>query len=586
MKIEFSIDKNELIEALQLFSPFIVVQKKDEDDEDDETTEITLPEPYFCDKVTFLLYKTHACLSVLTKEGVRVERTCSIESNCEDLSFCVSHAYLLQEANKTGSDNLRFIEDRFFGFYVYDGISNNHLFDIEAQSVSKQLSIHPKTFDTLYPHTVGIEHDTFLRILKEFGKYTTTNRLRPYVEDIWFSIQDGICKVVASTGAILRQEIFRTNAAGSYSFTIPGKFAARFYTIIAKWDEYTCQQISYNDKYLRLYNFNREGCYSETIEVPLNKSELPDLSKVLGKRNITNYSSLKVSDFRSTFRMINTMCYKEDFVIMHFFNDHVNLYNKDDVNNKTVFEFRDTIEGDGEFVVKLNQKCLESILDEIHTDNVVLMLIDNSLMYIYNEDEPLFDNIIRVIGTAEMQDKDKELLERGDKEMESHSGYVRKYLSEQNETSDNDDENDAEDDCDYATAEEMKAEAIERMKAVIDYTDIIDFFEEEGLPQVYEAPFGASYALEEEEIENVRKLEKARNILVWGVIRCNMQFNRQEVIVDCMLHVSQNKDDWEQERTDLFNGYPFVYTSMKEFPVTDQGHINIYKSEGGTLLRK
>ena len=29
-----------------------------------------------------------------------------------------------------------------------------------------------------------------------------------------------------------------------------------------------------------------------------------------------------------------------------------------------------------------------------------------------------------------------------------------------------------------------------------------------------------------------------------------------------------------------------VYTVMKEYPVTDHGHINVYKSKGGTLLRR
>ena len=65
-----------------------------------------------------------------------------------------------------------------------------------------------------------------------------------------------------------------------------------------------------------------------------------------------------------------------------------------------------------------------------------------------------------------------------------------------------------------------------------------------------------------------------------------MQYNRQEVTVDCMLHVSRNKDEWEQEREDLRNGLPYVYTVLKEYPVTDSGYINVYKSEGGTLLRK
>ena len=77
--INYNINRAELIGTLRLLSPFIVIQKM-ENDEDDDKSEIILPEPSFYDKVTFILYKAHASLSVLTKEGVRVERTCNIIS--------------------------------------------------------------------------------------------------------------------------------------------------------------------------------------------------------------------------------------------------------------------------------------------------------------------------------------------------------------------------------------------------------------------------------------------------------------------------------------------------------------------------
>ena len=180
-----------------------------------------------------------------------------------------------------------------------------------------------------------------------------------------------------------------------------------------------------------------------------------------------------------------------------------------------------------------------------------------------------------------MRDEDLVFLERGDESLLSLQAYIDKYL-----TIDEDKEEEITED-DLATLSEMKEEAIRRMKEVIDYTDIIDYFEETGLPQVYEPPYGASYSLEDDELVNVRNVEHSRHVLVWGVIRCFMLHNnKREMTVDCMLHVSQNKDEWEQEREDLRNGYPFVYTVMKEYPVTDSGHISVYKSEGGTLLRR
>ncbi len=149
-----------------------------------------------------------------------------------------------------------------------------------------------------------------------------------------------------------------------------------------------------------------------------------------------------------------------------------------------------------------------------------------------------------------------------------------------------DDENEEEyDDMDYATHEEMKVEALFRMKQVIKYEQIIKEFDKDDLPQLYEPPFGASGALEMNELEVVRQIESRYNVLVWGVIRCYMKYNKQDVAVDCMLNVSSSKNDWEQERKDLFSGCPFVFTIMYDYDIRDHGYINIYQSEGGTLLR-
>lgn len=577
-QIEFTINRAELIEVLNFLSPFILLHKK-EYDEFEVDTEIMLPEPYFYDKVTFLLYKTHACLSVLTKEGVRVERTCKVDSLVEDVSFCMPHAYLLQEVLKYDSIDYVFKEDRFFGFNVIDCISRKHKFDVDAYSVCKQPSIHPKYYDTLYPKTVALEHESLLTSLRVFPKYTFMDLIRPFCDSIWFFVNDGSCRVVATTGLSLRQEVFQTKTTGNYAFSIPGNYAGRIYDIIVKWNEYTCQQLGYNGTYLRLYNYNRKGDYEETIEVPLNKNVLPSLQKTLAKHNVTHRSLLRLNDLKSAFVMMNTMMYKDEYVLMHFFTDHVNIHCQDTIENRMVNEFFDTEECDSEYTLKLHQKTLENILDEIYTDNVIFTLIDDNLLYINNDDEVLFGDVIRILCTAKLQDEDLKILEQGDNSLNSHEVYIEKYLTE------HDDEDDSPEVA-FATIDEMKAEALYRMKEVIDYTDIIDSFEETGLPQVYEPPYGASYSLEDEELENVRNVENSRHVLVWGVIRCFMQYNRQEVTVDCMLHVSRNKDEWEQEREDLRNGLPYVYTVLKEYPVTDSGYINVYKSEGGTLLRK
>ena len=586
-QIEFTISRTELMEALKMLSPFIVIKKKE--DEAYEDSEMSLPEPYFYDKVTFLLYKEHACLSVLTKEGVKIERTCHVESNIENVSFCMPHAYLLQEVTKDihEAEVYSFKEDRFFGFNVFDAISGKYFFDVDAHSVSKQPSIHPKYYDKLYPNTVSFEHKILLKVLKEFSEYSHENCLYPIYDNIFLCINNGECRAFATAGSTLIKKTFQTEVKSTHTFSIPGKFAKRVYDIIANWKEYTYTQIEYNDTYLRLYYFSRKDRFGDSIEVPLNKSEIPIIEKVLAKQNITHRSSLRLEDIKTVFRKMNALKYKDDFVIMHFFLDHVNIHCRDTCFDQSISEFYDTLECDGKYVVSLHQKTLEDILDDIYTDNVIFTLVNDNLLYVNNDDEELFGDVIRIICTANILDEDQEFLERADDSLRTHQNYIEKYLT-MNDDNDEEYDNDDDDisDSSIATVDEMREEAIRRMKEVIDYTDIIDFFEETGLPQVYEPPYGASYSLEDDELENVRTVERNRDVLVWGVIRCNMMYNRQEVTVDSMLYVSQYKNDWEQEREDLLNGLPSVYTVMKEYPVTDSGCISVYKSEGGTLLRQ
>ena len=94
-----------------------------------------------------------------------------------------------------------------------------------------------------------------------------------------------------------------------------------------------------------------------------------------------------------------------------------------------------------------------------------------------------------------------------------------------------------------ATKREMKNEAIRRMASIRMNKEIIDDFKETGNPQVYEPPYGAGYYLEEDEEDVFKKMEKRFNILIWGVIRCYMKYNRKDVVVDCALSVSNNKND-------------------------------------------
>ena len=134
--------------------------------------------------------------------------------------------------------------------------------------------------------------------------------------------------------------------------------------------------------------------------------------------------------------------------------------------------------------------------------------------------------------------------------------------------------------------EEAKAEAIFRMKQIGLVDTILNDFAENGNVQVYEPPYGCGYDLESDVLKSVRKFESNHDTLVWGVVRSFRNYGYGDVTIDAFLYVSKNKEYWDEERENLFNMTPTVYTVEKEHPERiDIGCMGIYMSEGGTPLR-
>ena len=555
-------------------SPFVGKRKKaDYDDEDDEDKELEVfDEPFFRDKVTFLFYESYLSLSVLIK-GVRVERTCSVETGYNEVSFCVTFESLKKAVLLNSCSELSFVEDRFFGFVVYDGGFNKELFCIRAYSVRTQPRIHPRAFDTLYPKLIALEHDTLIDALDVFVKYCDGDSSRLYETVICFFIDDYECTAVSTNGTVLRLKKYSTGSDGSHLITIPGLYAKRIYDVVLSWKEYTHQQIGYNDSYVQLYDFNRRNGYGETIEFPLCQVSLPDLKSIVDNPSIVHKASLALDDLRMVFRVIESMDSRNPFVVMHFIKDHVNIHYEDRSWDKRVFQFIDANDCDEDFVLKFNYLYFEKIVNEIDSAYVNLYFDDSNRIHFAREDEDLGGDDLMILSSARMDDSDWDLVARGDESLSSNVTYIEKYLNVSNPKVD----------------ESQMAEAISRMEQIGVYDAIIEEFKETGIPQIYEPPYGASYSLDEEDDcvlwESIERL-RGQGMLVWGVIRCQMPYNRQPITVDCMLYVSKDKSDWPSERNDLFNGYPHVFTCCKEIPtLRDQGSIHIYMSEGGTPLR-
>ena len=576
--MKFCIQRVPLRYALEYLAPFIKPQKKNKDEECcDEEALITLPEPYFDDKVTFRLFNDSMSIYVIVDE-IKVERSAPAEICQNGPEFCLPFAYLQQEVERNVCNKYRFVEDRFFGFMVYNDETGEHLFDINAYSIRRQNKIGPMEHDWPEYRAFNLETSIFMELLRDFDKYTKPDRNFLYKRFIWCQISEGCCNIFATDGSSLRLKRYHTEVTGQYVFSIPGQYASRVLSIIPHWPTRPIMRIECDSKLCRI---TKEG-FGDIIAFAMNLDLMPDLQNILEPMHTPHKATIQTESLRSTFRMIKAMDSTSRKLILHFMDDHVNLYWKDHNFNKSIFEFKDIDDCYTDFVVCLDVRTFERIIDEISSDTVGLYCVNDRLLHIVGEEEEVYGDLIRVMATSKMDEQDQELLEEGDEALEKDQHYLNKYYPEEEE----EEEEEGEENCQRATFEEMREEAISRMKAISLYPEIIEYFKEEGEPQVYEPPQGAGYALEEDELDEVHETESDRGILIWGVIRLFTKLSGVDTTIDHYLFVSSNKDDWEDERRDLNEGTPFVYTSVKEYPLKDYGHINIYMSPGGTPLRK
>ena len=110
--------------------------------------------------------------------------------------------------------------------------------------------------------------------------------------------------------------------------------------------------------------------------------------------------------------------------------------------------------------------------------------------------------------------------------------------------------------------ETMKAEAIERMKALKIFSDTIKQFQREDLVSSSEPPVGACFWLDDEQRERVRELEDKHNLLVYHMIHCYTNFGEME----CYLYVSGYESDWLYDHENMKENIITVYAYNKTHP--------------------
>lgn len=131
--------------------------------------------------------------------------------------------------------------------------------------------------------------------------------------------------------------------------------------------------------------------------------------------------------------------------------------------------------------------------------------------------------------------------------------------------------------------EEKRAEAIKRMKAFGFFSDTVKLFEKNGTPLSSEPPWGAFYALNDQQKAAVHEFEEEYGGLVYSVIR---SFHQELVVIDNLLYVSDEKDEWPWDWGDIENMCPCVYAVNYNTPeFSEFGSIGVKMGAGAGLIR-
>lgn len=129
------------------------------------------------------------------------------------------------------------------------------------------------------------------------------------------------------------------------------------------------------------------------------------------------------------------------------------------------------------------------------------------------------------------------------------------------------------------TVEEAKKEAIERMKILKLFKNVITDFKDDDRLNKSEG-LGFLYWLYYEEEEMVEEFEKEHECVVYHVILSRTNIGTMY----SLLYVSLDDEEWEEDREDLQNGQVLAYVVNKAAPECSEiGYIGIKPQIGGLV---
>ena len=127
--------------------------------------------------------------------------------------------------------------------------------------------------------------------------------------------------------------------------------------------------------------------------------------------------------------------------------------------------------------------------------------------------------------------------------------------------------------------ERKKQEALDRMKTLNLYPNIIKEFQQDNTVNMSE--LGFLYWLTDEQKQYVSEFETEHGALVYHVIHNYTEFG--ELLT--YFYVSDHEDEWEYDRADLKDGYACAYVkNLDEDAFSEFGSI-AFKQQFGGLVR-
>ena len=129
--------------------------------------------------------------------------------------------------------------------------------------------------------------------------------------------------------------------------------------------------------------------------------------------------------------------------------------------------------------------------------------------------------------------------------------------------------------------EEKKIEAIKRMNYLQLMPEAIEKYKNgEVLTSEY---FGILYDVNTETKKLIKEFEEKNEAMVYHVIKGTYDFgNGEKMIMDSLLYVSDEKEEWKYDRNDMKHGYIMSYVYNETYPdLSEFGTVGVVPINGG-----